>query len=142
LQWKHFHKVKRGIGAARGWLHRAGVRPTRHRFSGGANCIKSGGTGDIAPEAPNQDISPKTTCAVPSADEIAARIASALSDFTIVTNCVEVSSASARITLWGKDVRSNPAIFRAWFALSHFVMITLNTLDGVEFIEAFWSNEI
>jgi hypothetical protein len=43
-------------------------------------------------------------------------------------------------SLWGKEPRNNPAILRACVGFSQFMIITLNTFEGVEFIEALWSN--
>ena len=68
---------------------------------------------------------------------MAVRMEAGLSAFTMILKSVEGSSAVACPSLCGKEARNNPAILRACDEFSQFMMITLNTLEGAEFIEAF-----
>jgi hypothetical protein len=99
-----------------------------------------GGSADISPFSDNQDISANAARAFPSAEEIVVRMEAGLSAFTMILKSVEGSSAVVRPSLWGKEARNNPAILRAWDGFSQFMMITLNTLDGAEFMQALSSN--
>ena len=105
--------------------------------------MNDGGSGDNRPESSIQDIGPQNSLARLSAEEIAARTAAGLSASTMVMTATDESCGwmgSARITLWGKDVRNNPRTEAAWAAFSQLVMTTLSGI-GVELMEASWSND-
>lgn len=104
--------------------------------------MKSGGTEDSTPPT-SQENGDEKILADWRAGDTAARIASGLPAITIVMKADGEScgwTGSARMTLWGKDVRNNPKSLAAWSAFSQLVMITLNGI-GVEFMEASWSND-
>jgi hypothetical protein len=60
---------------------------------------------------------------------------SRLSAFTVMMRFITSSDVMCS-DLWGKEARNNSAILRAWDGLSQFRMMTVKTLEVVEFIEA------
>jgi hypothetical protein len=99
----------------------------------------AGGSGDISPFSENQYIPANTGRAFPSAEEITVCMKARLSAFTMIVKSVEGSSAAA-YSVWGKEVRNNSAILRERDGFSQFMMVTRNTLGGIEFMEA-WSSQ-
>jgi hypothetical protein len=75
----------------------------------------------------------------PNKGEIARRTSAGLKPFTMSLSGDIGWKGFASITLWGKDVRNNAKILRAWDEFSSLAMVTLKDLKGVEFMEATWS---